>query len=135
MNVVDFYSTECLVDGTHMDGTVIDNALGGGDALVSYMSAMRTFAQCIDANIEVPGYCHGSLTDAKGKYRLYGSHCCLSSQLQQLRHGRGSPICSSCKPPGLLSRRHPQHWLPHPNSVQRPRPGASRQSQMLSVSP
>ena len=48
-------STECLVDGTHMDGTVIDNALGGGAALVSYMSAMRTFAQCVDANIEVPG--------------------------------------------------------------------------------
>lgn len=64
---IDFYSAECLVDGTHMDGTVIDNALGGGDALVSYMSAMRTFAQCVNANIEVPGYCHGSLTDAKGK--------------------------------------------------------------------
>ena len=62
-------STECLVDGTHMDGTVIDNALGGGAALVSYMSAMRTFAQCVNANIEVPGYCHGSLTDAKGKCR------------------------------------------------------------------
>lgn len=34
---------------------------------MSYMSAMRTFAQCADANIEVPGYCHGPLSDAKCK--------------------------------------------------------------------
>ena len=26
---------------------------------------MRTFAQCVDANMEMPGYCHGPLTDAK----------------------------------------------------------------------
>ena len=29
------------------------------------MEAMRQFAQCADANLEVPGYCHGSLSDAK----------------------------------------------------------------------
>ena len=62
---IDFYSTECLVDGMHMDGTgTVDNRLGGGADLTSYMTAMRTFAQCVDANIEVPGYCHGPITDA-----------------------------------------------------------------------
>ena len=37
---VDFYSTECLVDGVHSDGTVIDAALGGGVTdVTSYMTA------------------------------------------------------------------------------------------------
>ena len=34
------------------------------EGLGSYAEAMRAFAQCADAEVEAPGYCHGSLATA-----------------------------------------------------------------------
>jgi hypothetical protein len=47
---IDYYTAECNFDVTNTDLA---------DGVGSYMTAMRAFAVCADANIEVPGYCHG----------------------------------------------------------------------------
>jgi hypothetical protein len=53
---IEYYSTECTFDVTNTD---LKNELG------SYMTAMRAFATCAEANMEAPGYCHGALTTAE----------------------------------------------------------------------
>jgi len=52
---VQYYTTACSFDVSNQGGA------GGG----SFMEAMRAFAMCADANVEVPGYCHGAIADAK----------------------------------------------------------------------
>jgi len=53
---IEYYSTECVFDVTNTD---LKNDLG------SYMTAMRAFAQCAEANMEAPGYCHGALNSGE----------------------------------------------------------------------
>ena len=53
---VEYYSVACEFDAN-------DPALGA--ALGSYMTAMRGFAQCAEASLETPGYCHGALSSAE----------------------------------------------------------------------
>ena len=59
---VEYYTTPCIFDIEASDPTVGWNE---GPNNNNFMSAMRAFAQCADAAIETPGYCHGSLNDAR----------------------------------------------------------------------
>ena len=45
-----------------LDRALLEQGGAGGG---SFMEAMRAFAMCADANVEVPGYCHGAIADAK----------------------------------------------------------------------
>ena len=66
---IDFYSVECAYDVNGEEGKItqgtIDIGGQGGVGQASYSKAMRAFAQCAEANMERPGYCHGSLSSAE----------------------------------------------------------------------
>ena len=60
---------------------------------------MRTFAQCVDANMEMPGYCHGPLTDAK---QLANHQVCTNGNNRNIGfHSPSLPhsMASACLPP------------------------------------
>ena len=69
LTLVPLLQVECTYDINNEEGKItqgtIDIGGQGGVGQASYSKAMRAFAQCAEANMEAPGYCHGSLNSAE----------------------------------------------------------------------
>ena len=114
---IDFYSVECAYDVNGEEGKItqgtIDIGGQGGVGQASYSKAMRAFAQCAEANMERPGYCHGSLSSAE---TLRNGDVCQGGASVRRRYSLGLTALAALLRLTVNVCCADRHWLPHQDS-------------------
>jgi len=117
LTLVPLLQVECTYDINNEEGKItqgtIDIGGQGGVGQASYSKAMRAFAQCAEANMEAPGYCHGSLNSAE---TLRNGDVCQGGASVRRRYSLGLTALAALLRVTVNVCCADRHWLPHQDS-------------------